>query len=212
MSDLLSSMSYFTTPFGVAGEEKTPVKKASIPAPKPASSVDPIHEKGKNSDLYFVTSAIEIQNLMPEYIEPSHVTGYGETSTFVSIKYGSLERRTETFKESLHPEWNASYVFEFDPTVEEILFLFFSENLDTGEPKLFGHVVIPLNDTDYLVPVNTPFLRELCPIAKCGNEELKVLRDNHMLNKNSITWPSTKETIVGEVVCHLFPLSYTNKT
>jgi len=87
--------------------------------------------------------------------------------------------------------------------VKEILFLFFSEDLRFSTPKLFGYSVIPLNDENNPVPINAPFIRELCPIAKCdSDEDIQILKEHHMTNTNIATWPIiTEETSQGAKDC-----------
>jgi hypothetical protein len=163
---------------------------------------DPIIDfPGKNSDTYLVVSAVEIQNLICDNINPNHLTGYGEVSTFVVVKYGQFEKRTATFKESLHPEWNASYVFEYNKNVNDVLFMFFSQDVETGETQLFGHIVIPLKDENHPVPMNTPFIRELCAIVPCEPDLVAELRQNHLANNCVPTWPSAGVPTMGEVCC-----------
>ena len=71
--------------------------------------------------------------------------------TFVVVRYGTQERRTQTQVETVEPEWKASFVFEEDENAEEIVFMFFHDEISTGLTDLFGYVAIPLKDPEHPV-------------------------------------------------------------
>jgi hypothetical protein len=88
-------------------------------------------------------------------------------------------------------------VFEQDEDAKEVVFMFFSEDPTTGLSDLFGHIVVPLVDPKHPVPVNTPFVREMVPLAKCDSSALQLLRTNEV---NSPTWPELPVEFEGAVV------------
>lgn len=164
-------------------------------APEPTVSSKASKRDG-NSDVYMVISIVEAQDLRGDHFREDLKNGYGEVSTFCIVRYGDQEKRTDTQVETLHPAWHASFVFERDEDAKEVLFMFFSEDPTTGLSDLFGHIVIPLVDPAHPVPVNTPFVREMAPIAKCDSSALMLLRSNEL---NSPTWPELPKEFGGAV-------------
>ena len=135
-------------------------------------------EASPNKHLIF--SVLDAPSLDGDFFQRRHpeaLSPHGDVSTFVMVRYAGQERRTKTARLSLSPRWESSFIFEYDPDAEHVLFLFFVEDAATERSELFGQVVVPLKSAHHPLPSgNRPYLLEAVPICAAASADLSRLR------------------------------------
>jgi hypothetical protein len=90
--------------------------------------------RARNPNHFIVLSVVEAQGLISSFMKIGHLNGYGECCSYVIVRYGKEEKRTSLQSDTLHPKFNASFVFPHDP---EVLHVWCDTDFNLSSPCVF---------------------------------------------------------------------------